>query len=179
MSAQVESVVDDRSDEFEAAPGVRVVLKTRGGGECPVDGDTVACNYVGRVKGKDGEFDRNHGGYPFEFTVGEQKVVPGWEAAITQLRIGDVCVLECAPDMGYGAAGSPPDVPGNAHLVFELEVAAIKERIKGSGASDRERLATLRAEREAAAKAAADKKAAIAAKVGVAVSFFYFGIPRA
>jgi len=171
MSTLVEATpeaVDDRPDEFEAAPGCIVRLVKRGapGDFKPEDGDTVACNYVGKVKGASFEFDRNHGGYPFEFTVGEQSVVPGWEAAIICLYVGDVCTVECAPAMGYGAAGSAPDVPKNATLVFDLELVSMKERIKGSGASDRERLADLRAERETAAAAAAEKKAAIAAKDG-------------
>ena len=141
-------------------------LRSRGEGASPEDGDNVQVNYVGRVLGKEDEFDRNHGGYPFEFSVGEGKVVKGWEHAIKVLKVGDKAVVELRTDYGYGDAGSEDDVPPGATLVFEIELVDIKERIKGSGAADRERLVQLRAEREAAAAAAAEKKKAIAAKAG-------------
>ena len=66
---------------FDAEPGVHIKLDKRGDGVAPVEGDTVQVNYSGRVKGKKTEFDKNDGGYPFEFTLGERKVVAGWESA--------------------------------------------------------------------------------------------------
>ena len=57
-------------------------------------------------------------------------------------------------------------VCAQATLIFKVELVGIKDRTKGSGESDRERLAQLRAEREAAAaeaKAKKDAKAASAA----------------
>ncbi|KAK7230561.1 FK506 binding protein [Aureococcus anophagefferens] len=103
---------------------------------------TTQVNYVGRVKGKEDEFDRNHGGYPFEFTVGAGKVVKGWDEAIKVLKVGDAAPSSSfAPDYGYGAEGSEDDVPPGATLVFDMELRQ-------------------------AARAAAEKKATIAAKAG-------------
>ena len=172
MSSLVQATpppLDDRTFPLDVLGDGGVVIKKlskRGTGDSPEEGDHVQVNYVGRVKGKEDEFDRNHGGYPFEFTVGAGKVVKGWDEAIKVLKVGDAAVVELAPDYGYGAEGSEDDVPPGATLVFDMELVDIKERIKGSGAADRERLVQLRVEREAAAAAAAEKKAAIAAKAG-------------
>ena len=51
-------------------------------------------------------------------------------------------------------------VCAQATLIFKVELVGIKDRTKGSGESDRERLAALRAEREAAAAEAKAKKEA-------------------
>jgi hypothetical protein len=110
--------------------------------------------------GKKTEFDKNDGGYPFEFTLGERKVVAGWESAVPKLRVGDQVTLTLAPEFGYGETGDSDDIPGGATLIFKVQLVGIKDRTKGSGESDRERLAQLRAEREAAAAEAKAKKEA-------------------
>ena len=104
--------------------------------------------------------DKNDGGYPFEFTLGERKVVAGWESALPKLRVGDQVTLTLAPEFGYGEAGDSDDIPPNATVIFKVELVGIKDRTKGSGESDRERLAALRAEREAAAAELKAKKEA-------------------
>ena len=176
------SVSDERPDSFEVEKGVHVKLDKRGDGVSPAEGDTVQVNYSGRVKGKKTEFDKNDGGYPFEFTLGERKVVAGWESAVPKLRVGDHATLTLAPEFGYGETGDSDDIPPNATLIFkvesgvqtatytpsrrppaQVELVGIKDRTKGSGESDRERLAQLRAEREAAAAEAKAKKEALKA----------------
>ncbi len=107
------SVSDERPDSFEVEKGVHVKLDKRGAGVSPVEGDTVQVNYSGRVKGKKTEFDKNDGGYPFEFTLGERKVVAGWESAVPKLRVGDHATLTLAPEFGYGEAGDSDDIPPN------------------------------------------------------------------
>lgn len=42
------------------------------------------------------------------------------------MKKGEKCVLTCAPDYAYGKAGSPPNIPPNSTLKFELELLSWK-----------------------------------------------------
>lgn len=142
------------------------ILKPFKEDKAPTDGTVCLVNYVGYCNGK--EFDRNHGGYPFEFTLGENKVIKGWEVAVLTMRIGERAHLTCAAAYGYGDAGSEDDVAPGATLVFDIELVGTKN-VVGAGrdgaATEVERLAALRAERaELAAKKEAEKEAKEAAK---------------
>ncbi len=55
-------------------------------------------NYIGTCGGA--EFDRSLGGYPFEFTLGEGKVVKGWDVALRTMAVGESADLILAPEYG-------------------------------------------------------------------------------
>mmetsp|Transcript_3236 Transcript_3236/g.4482 ORF Transcript_3236/g.4482 Transcript_3236/m.4482 type:complete len:192 (+) Transcript_3236:87-662(+) len=140
-------------------------------GREPRHGDTLQVRYVGTIQKTGREFDRTHGGYSFEFQLGAAKVVRGFELGIAKLRIGEEAILTIRGDYGYGKEGSGNDIPKNAILIFQVELVGIKPCVdnkKDRGESDRERLASLREEREAAALALRQKKEAQAAKVDAA-----------
>jgi FKBP-type peptidyl-prolyl cis-trans isomerase len=88
-------------------------------------GDTVSVHYVGTLT--DGtQFDSSvDRGEPFEFTIGEGRVIQGWEQGIPGMKVGGKRVLTIPPSLGYGeqAAGS---IPANSILIFEVELLAIK-----------------------------------------------------
>ncbi|KAG1942742.1 peptidyl-prolyl cis-trans isomerase FKBP5 [Pimephales promelas] len=50
------------------------------------------------------------------------------------MQKGEVCLMLCKPEYAYGSAGSPPKVPPNATLVFEIELLSFRgEKITEDG----------------------------------------------
>ena len=83
---------------------------------------TVKVHYTGRfVDGT--EFDRSEGGEPFVFTVGAGQVIPGWDAVVSSMKVGDKVTVLLPSDLAYGEGtrGSPPYTP----LVFDIELLEI------------------------------------------------------
>lgn len=116
--------------------GIMKTIKVPGGGwESPQEGDKVTVHYTGRLLDGtvfDSSVDR---GQPFEFTVGVGQVIKGWDKGIMSMKKGEKCILRCEPDYAYGAAGSPPKIPPNSTLEFEVELLAwqsVKD-LKGDG----------------------------------------------
>lgn len=96
-----------------------------GSGKEAVAGKVVSVNYVGTLK-NGAEFDRS-GGAPFRFPLGEGVVIPGWDQGVLGMKVGGTRKLEIPPDLGYGQAGSPPDIPPNATLLFEIELLDVSD----------------------------------------------------
>jgi FKBP-type peptidyl-prolyl cis-trans isomerase FkpA len=61
----------------------------------------------------------------FTFTVGTG-VIPGFSRGVTGMRVGGQRRVVIPPDLGYGSAGAPPSIPGNATLVFDIELRSVQ-----------------------------------------------------
>lgn len=94
-----------------------------GTGTRPVKGAKVQVHYVGTLEADGSKFDssRDRGEY-FEFTLGRGQVIRGWDEGVATMQVGEKAVLKCSPEYGYGKAGSPPKIPANATLLFEVEL---------------------------------------------------------
>ncbi|XP_042352227.1 peptidyl-prolyl cis-trans isomerase FKBP4 [Plectropomus leopardus] len=103
--------------------GVLKVVKREGTGtELPMTGDKVFVHYVGTLL--DGtHFDSSRDrGEKFSFELGKGQVIKAWDIGIATMKTGELCQLICKPEYAYGSAGSPPKIPPNASLVFEVEL---------------------------------------------------------
>jgi FKBP-type peptidyl-prolyl cis-trans isomerase len=67
----------------------------------------------------DSSRDRND---PFVFTIGVGQVIQGWDEGVAQMSVGQRALIKIPSDMGYGARGAGRDIPGNADLVFDVEL---------------------------------------------------------
>ena len=88
-------------------------------------GDLVEVHYTGTLEDGtkfDSSLDR---GEPFEFIVGVGQVIEGWEQGLPGMKVGGKRKLTIPSSMGYGEMGSPPTIPGNAGLIFEIELIEI------------------------------------------------------
>lgn len=85
-------------------------------------GDKVFVHYVGTLL--DGtQFDSSRDrGDKFSFELGKGQVIKAWDIGVATMKIGEICQLICKPEYAYGAAGSPPKIPPNATLVFQVEL---------------------------------------------------------
>uniref|UniRef100_A0A7N0ZV41 peptidylprolyl isomerase n=1 Tax=Kalanchoe fedtschenkoi TaxID=63787 RepID=A0A7N0ZV41_KALFE len=116
----------------------------------------------------------------FSFEVGTGAVIKAWDVALKTMKVGEIARLTCKPEYAYGSAGSPPDIPPDATLIFEVELIACRPR-KGSSldsvSDERARLEELKKQREMAAavkeeekKKREEAKAAAAARVQAKLS---------
>lgn len=113
------------ADGWQVLPGG---LKWRriagdGSGPHPTLEDTVTVHYAGTFidgTGFDSSYER---GEPATFQFG--RLVKAWQLAIPQMGVGDTIELYAPADLAYGPAGKGP-IPGNATLVFKVELIAIE-----------------------------------------------------
>lgn len=88
-------------------------------------GDNLTVHYTGMLEDGtkfDSSVDR---GTPFSFTLGIGQVIEGWEKGMEGMKVGEKRKLTIQPEYGYGVRGVPGVIPGNAVLIFEVELLAI------------------------------------------------------
>ena len=104
---------------------MKVEILQQGTGESAKTGDTVTVDYVGTLQNGtkfDSSIDR---GQPFSFTLGENRVIQGWELGILGMKVGEKKTLVIPPEQAYGEQGVPGAIPPNATLIFEVELLSI------------------------------------------------------
>ena len=97
----------------------------------PPNGYEVSAHYTGRLQSDGSKFDSSvDRGKPFTFTIGQGQVIKGWDEGFASMKVGEKAILQCTPSYAYGASGSPPKIPGDATLEFEVELLGFKEKMK-------------------------------------------------
>jgi FKBP-type peptidyl-prolyl cis-trans isomerase len=91
------------------------------------EGDTVSVQYVGVLFKNGKEFDsswqgKKERGQPFQFQIGAGQVIPGWDKGVAGMRTGGRRKLIIPADLAYGSQGSPPTIPPNAALIFDIDM---------------------------------------------------------
>jgi FKBP-type peptidyl-prolyl cis-trans isomerase len=100
-----------------------VELRIGSGGKVGI-GSVVKVIYTGTLRdGK--QFDSNVGKDPYEVTVGEGRVIQGWEEGLQGMRQGGKRKLIIPYKLAYGEAGRPPRIPPKADLIFQIEVVKV------------------------------------------------------
>ena len=112
--------------EVTTASGLKYIDEVVGTGVSPKTGQNVTVHYTGTLV--DGtKFDSSvDKGQPYKFRLGVDPVIQGWVEGLMTMKAGGKRRLIIPPSLGYGAAGSPPKIPPNATLLFEVELIALK-----------------------------------------------------
>ncbi|KAJ2496859.1 Fork head 1 [Coemansia sp. RSA 1972] len=106
--------------------GVEIETTTPGNGkDFPKAGDKVTMHYIGTLE--DGTvFDSSRKrNAPFVCNIGVGQLIKGWDEGVPKMSVGQRAMFTITPDYGYGARGVPGLIPGNAKLIFDVELLKI------------------------------------------------------
>jgi FKBP-type peptidyl-prolyl cis-trans isomerase len=107
------------------ARGLLVHDTKKGKGAVAQSGMEVTVHYRGRLRNGT-IFDESYKrGQPFTFTLGAGQVIKGWDQGVAGMRVGGKRRLTIAPNLAYGPQGSPPVIPPNATLIFDVELLKV------------------------------------------------------
>jgi FKBP-type peptidyl-prolyl cis-trans isomerase FklB len=127
-------------DAIDGSTGIRIYwTQQSGSGHKVALGDTVFVNYTGKmldnfvfdtsvesVARANNIFNANRTYEPYKFIIGLGMVIPGFEFGVFNMEKGDKATILMPSLYGYGSQGSGA-IPGNAPLIFELELVDIKD----------------------------------------------------
>ncbi|KAM8794145.1 peptidyl-prolyl cis-trans isomerase FKBP11 [Eudromia elegans] len=118
---------DGDGDTESGARGLRLetlVAPPEGCTELSALGDTVRIHYTGSLE--DGRIiDTSLTRDPLQVELGKRQVIPGLEQSLLDMCVGEKRRAIIPPHLAYGKRGSPPTIPGDAVLRFEVELVAL------------------------------------------------------
>ncbi|MGQ0582642.1 MAG: FKBP-type peptidyl-prolyl cis-trans isomerase [Reyranella sp.] len=130
LAAAYPAAAQTQGNAMTTPSGLKIIDTTVGTGASPKSGQTCVMHYTGWLseggaKGKkfDSSVDR---GQPFEFPIGQKRVIGGWDEGVATMKVGGKRTLIIPPDLGYGARGAGGVIPPNATLIFDVELLGVK-----------------------------------------------------
>lgn len=111
--------------------GVTKEILDHGTGDAtPQHNNEVDVTYIGRLESGE-EFDKQvDEDEPFQFFIGSDEIIKGWSIGVATMKKGERAIITIKSDYAYGEKGSPPSIPPNATLKFEIKLLDFREREK-------------------------------------------------
>ncbi len=107
--------------------GLKYYDITAGTGATPKAGQTASVQYTGTLlDGTKFDSSYDHGPAPFDFVLGQGKVIKGWDEGVATMKVGGKRRLVVPGSLAYGANSPTPVIPPNATLVFDVELVGVK-----------------------------------------------------
>lgn len=106
--------------------GTKVATIAPGNGPQIQPGQTASVLYTGYLAKSGQVFDESaaHGNTPLQFTVGAGQVVPGFDAGISGMKVGETRIVSIPPSQGYGSTANG-SIPANSTLIFVVTLEAV------------------------------------------------------
>lgn len=108
--------------------GLRFLISKAGKGPKPVAGQTISVEYEGFLL-NDNRFDASEMATPFEFKIGEEAVIAGWDEGLLQFAAGAEGWLLIPSKLAYGPMSieeGETNIPANSPLVFRVKIIEIR-----------------------------------------------------
>lgn len=115
------------NDTISTTTGLRYLILEKGNGVKAEPGKEATVDYTGYlIDGKefDSSIKRNQ---PLSFTVGEGKVIKGWDEGVALMNVGSRFRFIIPPDLAYGEQGAGDVIPPNATLIFDVKLLEVSE----------------------------------------------------
>ena len=107
---------------------LKTYVERPGHGEKTKEGSHVKVHYEGWLADNFKLFDSSRAKRkPFEFKLGEDSLIKGWEIALKDVRQGTKLQIKIPSKLAYGSQGVPSmGIPPNADLIFKIEILKVK-----------------------------------------------------
>jgi FKBP-type peptidyl-prolyl cis-trans isomerase FkpA len=106
--------------------GMFYVINTQGTGVTPTLCSNLFVTYIGyRILGTTTgtEFESTPAGTPSQFVL--NALIPAWQIALPNLKVGGTVTLYIPPSLAYGEAGSG-NIAGNTYLKFQISLLGVQ-----------------------------------------------------
>lgn len=114
-----------RKPKLKLSEGVMIKNLRVGKGAKAKLGKMVSICYEGRLKHSKQVIDRSSSGEAVEFTLGRGEVIRGMDIGIIGMKVGAKRRIWCPSKTAYGSKGSPPSIPSNAAVVYDVELMEV------------------------------------------------------
>jgi FKBP-type peptidyl-prolyl cis-trans isomerase len=107
--------------------GLQYIDMQVGCGPAAKSGSNVTLQYTGWLQKTGKKFDSSWDRQAQAFTVvlGQGKVIKGFDEGLVGMKQGGIRRLIIPASLAYGAAGSPPTIPPNSVLIFDVTMQGV------------------------------------------------------
>ena len=122
-------MTDTKAINITPDGGVTKKVLASGSGDPIRHGQEVKINFTAKLASDNSIFDSTEKrGESLKLIIGNDMVIDGLEQGILTMLQGEKAEFKIEPQHAYGKVGSPPHIPGDSTLIYEIELVQIGDR---------------------------------------------------
>lgn len=110
---------------FNKSGDILYKIISEGRGEKIRDRKRVQVHYKGYLLNGN-VFDTSWGREPLEFVTANGQMILGFDEMVQDMKLSEKRTIVLPPHLAYGSQGVPNVIPGNAYIVFDVEIVGVK-----------------------------------------------------